>query len=89
VEASFEGFSINNIPRLDNEHADILAKSAAQGLPLPPKVLFKILNSPSVELMERAILTVSPTYNEDWRTYIITFLQVNHPTGDEVYAKRM
>jgi hypothetical protein len=31
MEASFEGFSINNIPRLDNEHADILAKSAAQG----------------------------------------------------------
>jgi hypothetical protein len=24
--------------------------------------------------MERAILTVSPTYNGDWRTSIITFL---------------
>jgi ribonuclease HI len=35
MEASFEGFSVKNIPRGENEHADLLAKSAAQGLPLP------------------------------------------------------
>jgi ribonuclease HI len=35
LEASFEGFSIKNILRGENEHADLLAKSAAQGLPLP------------------------------------------------------
>jgi ribonuclease HI len=35
LEASFEGFSVKNIPRGENEHADLLAKSAAQGLPLP------------------------------------------------------
>jgi ribonuclease HI len=29
LEASFEGFSIRNIPRGENEHADLLAKSAA------------------------------------------------------------
>jgi ribonuclease HI len=31
LEASFEGFSVKNIPRGENEHADLLAKSAAQG----------------------------------------------------------
>jgi hypothetical protein len=35
MEVSFEGFSIKNISRGENEHADLLAKSAAQGLPLP------------------------------------------------------
>jgi ribonuclease HI len=35
LETSFEGFSVKNIPRGENEHADLLAKSAAQGLPLP------------------------------------------------------
>jgi ribonuclease HI len=35
LEASFEGFSVKNIPRGENEHAYLLAKSAAQGLPLP------------------------------------------------------
>jgi ribonuclease HI len=29
LEASFEGFSVKNIPRGENEHVDILAKSAA------------------------------------------------------------
>jgi ribonuclease HI len=31
MEDSFEGFSIKNIPRGENEQADLLAKSAAQG----------------------------------------------------------
>jgi ribonuclease HI len=39
--ASFEGFSVKSIPRGENEHADLLAKSAAQGLPLPSKVFLK------------------------------------------------
>jgi ribonuclease HI len=41
MEASFEGFSIKNIPRGENEHAELLAKSAAQGLPLPLEVFLK------------------------------------------------
>ena len=40
MEASFEGFLVKNIPRGENEHIDLLAKSAAQGLPLPLEVLF-------------------------------------------------
>ena len=31
LEASFEGFSLKNIPRGENEHADLLAKSTLQG----------------------------------------------------------
>jgi ribonuclease HI len=41
LEASFEGFSVKNIPRGENEHADLLAKSAAQGLPVPSEVFLK------------------------------------------------
>jgi ribonuclease HI len=41
LEASFEGFSVKNIPRGESEHADLLAKSAAQGLPLPSEVFFE------------------------------------------------
>jgi hypothetical protein len=74
LEASFEGFSVKNIPRGENEHADLLAKSAAQGLPLPSEVFFETIRAPSVELMERAVLTISPVHSEDWRTKIISFL---------------
>jgi ribonuclease HI len=46
LEASFEGFSIKNIPRGENEHAYLLAKSAAQGLPLPSEVFFETIKAP-------------------------------------------
>jgi hypothetical protein len=89
LEASFEGFFVKSIPRGENEHADLLAKSAAQGLPLPTKVFFETIKAPSVELMERAVLTISPVHSEDWRTEIISFLQGNCLSSDEVYNKRM
>jgi hypothetical protein len=89
MEASFEGFSVKNIPRGENEHADLLAKLAAQGLPLPLEVFFETIKPPSVELMERALLTISPVHNEDWRTEIVSFLQGNCLSDDEAYNKRM
>jgi ribonuclease HI len=89
LEASFEGFSVKNIPRGENEHADLLAKSAALGLPLPLEVFFETIKAPSVELMERAVLIISPVHSEDWRTEIISFLQGNCLSSDEAYNKRM
>jgi ribonuclease HI len=89
LEASFEGFSVKNIPRGENEHADLLAKLAAQGLPLPLEVFFETIKAPSVELMEGAVLTISPVHSEDWRTEIISFLQGNCLSDDETYNKRM
>jgi hypothetical protein len=65
LEAYFEVFSVKNIPRGENEHADLLAKSAAQGLPLPSEVFFEEIKASSVELMERAVLTISPAHSED------------------------
>jgi hypothetical protein len=89
LEASFEGFSVKNIPRGENEHADLLAKSAAQGVPLPSEVFFETIRAPSVELLERAVLNISPVHSEDWRTEIISFLQGNCLSDDEAYNKRM
>jgi hypothetical protein len=39
--------------------------------------------------MERAVLTISPVHSEDWRPEIISFLQGNCLSDDEVYSKRM
>jgi hypothetical protein len=88
LEDSFEGFSVKNIPRGENEHADLLAKSATQGLPLPSEVFFETIKSPSVELLERAVLAISPVHSEDCRTEIISFLQGNCLLDDEVYNKK-
>jgi hypothetical protein len=89
MEASFEGFSVKNIPRGENKQANLLAKSVAQGLPLPSEVFFETLKAPSIELMERAVLTISHVHNEDWRTEIVSFLQGNYPSDDEAYIKKM
>jgi ribonuclease HI len=89
LEVSFEGFYIKNIPRGDNDHADLLAKSVAQGLPLPSKVCFETIKAPSVEFMERVVLVISPVHSEDWRTEIISFLQGNCLSDDKAYNKRM
>jgi hypothetical protein len=67
----------------------LLAKSAAQRLPLPSEVFFETIKTPLVELMERAVLTISPVHSEDWRTEIISFIQGNCFLDDEVYNKRM
>jgi ribonuclease HI len=74
MEASFKGFLVKNIPRGDNEQADLLAKSAAQGLLLPLEVFFETLKAPLVELMERTVLTISHVHSKDWRTEIVSFL---------------
>jgi hypothetical protein len=64
MATSFESFYVKNIPRGENEHADLLAKSVAQGLLLPSEVFFETIKAPSVELMERAVLTIeSSAYN--------------------------
>jgi hypothetical protein len=76
LEASFEGFSVKNIIRGKNEHADLLAKSAAQGLPLPSEVFFETIKAPSVELTERSVLAISPVHSEDWRTESYLFSRV-------------
>jgi ribonuclease HI len=89
MEAFFEGFLVKNIPRGENEHADLLAKSAAQGLPVSSEVFFETIKAPSVELNEWTVLTISLVHNEDWRTEIVSFLQGNYPSDDEVYIKRM
>jgi hypothetical protein len=53
------------------------------------EVFFETIKAPSVELMERAVLTISPVHSEDWRTEIVSFLQGNCLLDDEVYNKRM
>jgi hypothetical protein len=52
-------------------------------------VFFETLKAPSVELIERVVLIISPVHSEDWRTKIVSFLKSNYPSNDEVYIKMM
>ena len=57
IEASFEGFSVKNIPRGENEYADLLAKSAAQGLPVPSEVFFETIKHLRSSFLKEQSLT--------------------------------
>ena len=56
---------------------------------MPSEVFFETIKAPSIELMERAVLKITPVHSKDWRTEIISFLQVNYFLDDEAYNKRM
>jgi hypothetical protein len=38
--------------------------------------------------MKRAVLTISPVHNKDWRTEIVSFLEGNCLSDDEAYIKK-
>ena len=80
---------MKKIPRSENEEADALAKAASQGAPLPLAVFFEVLKAPSVELQERAVLSISPVSSDDWRSEIIAYLKGQVDQNDEAWAVRM
>jgi ribonuclease HI len=43
MERYFKGYSVQHIPRDDNNEADKLAKAAARNQELPPDVFFEII----------------------------------------------
>jgi hypothetical protein len=68
---------------------DSLSNTWGVTAPLPLEVFFETIKAPSVEILERAVLAISPVHSEDWRTEIISFVQGNCLSDDEVYNKRM
>jgi ribonuclease HI len=49
MERHFKGYSVQHIPRDDNNEADKLAKAAARNQELPPDVFFEIIREPSIK----------------------------------------
>jgi hypothetical protein len=49
MERHFKGYSIQHIPRDDNNEEDKLAKAAAKNQELPHDVFFEIIREPSIK----------------------------------------
>jgi hypothetical protein len=52
LEKQFKGFTLQHIERNKNEEADMLAKAAAKGKPLPSDVFFHTIGTPAVRNIE-------------------------------------
>jgi ribonuclease HI len=73
MERYFKGYSVQHIPRDDNNEADKLAKAAARNQELPPDVFFKIIKEPSIKESRPKIVNVVET--PDWRAEIMAYLR--------------
>jgi ribonuclease HI len=61
MERHFKGYSVQHIPRDDNNEADKLAKAVARNQAMPLDVLFKIIKEPSIKETKPKIVSVVET----------------------------
>jgi ribonuclease HI len=74
MERHFKGYSVQHIPRDDNNEADKLAKVAVRNQVMPPDVFFEIIKEPSIEKEKPKIVNVVET--PDWRAKIMAYLRI-------------
>jgi hypothetical protein len=87
MERHFKGYSVQHIPRDDNNEADKLVKAAARNLELPPDVFFEIIREPSIKESRPKIVSVVET--PDWREEIMAYLRGHYEPQDELQEKRL
>jgi ribonuclease HI len=86
MERHFKGYSVQHIPRDDNNEADKLAKAAARNQVMPPDVLFEIIKEPSIRESKSKIVNVVEI--RDWRAKIMAYLRGHYEPQDELKEKR-
>jgi ribonuclease HI len=87
MERHFKGYSVQHIPRDDNNEAEKLAKAAARNQELPPDVFFEIIREPSIKDSRPKIVNVVET--PDWRAEIMAYLRGHYEPQEKLEEKRL
>jgi ribonuclease HI len=87
MERHFKSYSMQHIPRDDNNEADKLAKATATNQEMPPDVFFEIIKEPSIKESRPKIINVVET--PDWRVEIMAYLRGHYERQDELQEKRL
>jgi hypothetical protein len=87
MERHFMGYSVQHIPRDDNNEADKLAKAVARNQAMPPDAFFEIIKQPSIKEEKPKIVNVVET--PDWRAEIMAYLRGHYEPQDELEEKRL
>jgi ribonuclease HI len=82
MERYFKGYSVQHIPRDDNNEADKLVKAATRNQELPPVVFFEIIREPSIKESRPKIVNVVET--PDCRAEIMAYLRGYYEPQDEL-----
>jgi ribonuclease HI len=87
MERRFKGYSVQHIPRDDNNEADKLTKAVARNQAMPPNVFFEIIKEPSIKETKSKIVNIVET--RDWRAEIVAYLRGHYEPQDELEEKRL
>jgi hypothetical protein len=87
MEKHFKGYSVQHIPRDDNNEADKMAKAAAKNQELPPDVFLEIIRELSIKDSRAKIVNVVET--PDSRAEIMAYLRGHYEPQDELEEKRL
>jgi ribonuclease HI len=72
MERHYKGYSVQHIPRDDNNETDKLAKAAVRNQEMPPNVFFEIIKEPSIKESKPKIINIVEI--PDWRAKIMAYL---------------
>jgi ribonuclease HI len=87
MEKHFKGYSVQHIPRDDNNEADKLVKAVARNQELHPDVFFEIIREPCIKDSRPKIVNVVET--PDWRAEFMGYLRGHYEPQDELEEKRL
>jgi hypothetical protein len=87
MERHFKGYSVQHIPRDNNNEADKLYKAATRNQEMPPDVFFEIIKESSIKETKPKIVNFVET--PDWRTEIMAYLRGHYKPQDELEDKRL
>jgi hypothetical protein len=87
MERHFKGYTIQHIPRDDNNEADRLAKARGRNQEMPLDVFFEIIKEPSIKEEKAKIVSVVET--PDWREEIMAYLRGHYELQSELEEKRL
>jgi ribonuclease HI len=87
MERHFKGYSVQHIPRDNNNEADKLAEAAARNQEMPPDVFFEIIKESSIKETKPKIVNFVET--PDWRAEIMAYLRGHYKPQDELEDKRL
>jgi histidyl-tRNA synthetase len=87
MERHFKGYSVQHIPKDDNNEVEKLVKAADKNQKMPPNVFFEIIKEPSIKETRPKIVNVVET--PDWRAEIMAYLRGHYEPQDELEEKRL
>jgi ribonuclease HI len=87
MERHFKGYSVQHIPRDDNNEVEKIAKAAARNQEMPPDVFFELIKELSIKETKPKIVYIVETC--DWRAKIMAYLRGHYEPQDELEEKRL